>query len=78
MVKKFFAGIAGLLGGFGAIALYVGVGLGWLYWIYIGVKLGSFGMVIFAILGPVGFVCGFFGLWSFLFGIPLWLLHTVQ
>jgi hypothetical protein len=65
------------LGAGGAIALYIGSAFGWLYWIYIGVKLGSFAMVIFAILGPLGIVASILGLWSFFFGIPLWLLHLV-
>lgn len=77
-MKKMFEAVAGVLGAGGAIALYVGLGLGWLYWIYIGVKLGSFAMVIFAILGPFGLVASILGAWSFLFGIPLWLLHLVR
>jgi hypothetical protein len=76
-MKKLHEAILGIVGAGGLITLYLGMGFGWLYWIYIGVKLGSFGMVIFAILGPIGFVCSILGIWSFIFGIPLWLLHWV-
>ena len=77
-MKKLHELIIGALGVGGVFAVYIGMGVGWLYWIYIGVKLGSFVMVIFAILGPLGFVCSILGLWSLIFGIPLWLLHLVQ
>jgi len=78
MIKNIFGAVTGILGVSGAFAFYIGMGLGWLYWIYVGVKLGSFAMVIFAILGPVGFIAAVLGLWSFIFGVPLWLVHLVQ
>jgi hypothetical protein len=78
MLKNMATAITGTLGVGGAVALYIGMGLGWLYWIYMGVKLGSFMMVILAILGPLGFIASVLGLWSFIFGIPLWLLQLVH
>ena len=56
----------------------IGAALGWFYWIYVGVKLGSFAMVIFALLGPLAFIASILGLWSFIFGVPLWLVHLVR
>jgi hypothetical protein len=48
--------------------------LGWAYWMWMAIKLGSFGMFFFGILGPFAMVAGVLGLWSFFFGIPNWLL----
>lgn len=47
--------------------------LGWAYWMWLAIKLGSFGMFFFGILGPFAMVAGVLGLWSFVFGIPHWL-----
>jgi hypothetical protein len=52
--------------------------LGWAYWMWMAIKLGSFMMFFFGLLGPLAIVAGILGLWSFLFGIPLWLLHMVR
>lgn len=51
--------------------------LGWAYWMWMAIKLGSFMMFFFGILGPFALIAGVFGLWSFFLGIPLWLLHMV-
>ena len=48
--------------------------LGWAYWMWMAIKLGSFAMFFFGILGPFAIIAGTLGLWSFLFGIPHWLL----
>jgi hypothetical protein len=52
--------------------------LGWAYWMWLAIKLGSFMMFFFGILGPFALVAGALGLWSFVFGLPLWLLHMVR
>jgi hypothetical protein len=62
----------------GRMGLCVGAGIGWLYWLYIGVKLGSLAIVIFGVLGPLGILASALGLWSLIFGIPLWLLYLVS
>ena len=51
--------------------------LGWAYWMWMAIHLGSFMMFFFGILGPFALVAGVLGLWSFFLGIPLWLLHMV-
>jgi hypothetical protein len=57
---------------FGIIFMLVGT-LGWAYWMWMAIKLGSFAMFFFGILGPFAMVAGVLGLWSFLFGLPHWL-----
>ena len=70
-IKGFFSYIFGSVLGIGFFL--VGT-LGWAYWMWMAIKLGSFGMFFFGILGPFAMVAGVLGLWSFLFGIPHWLL----
>lgn len=71
-----------LLGGIFSSAIGIGfvlcTTLGWAYWMWMAIKLGSFGMFFFGILGPFAIFAGVLGLWSFFFGIPLWLLHLVR
>jgi hypothetical protein len=52
--------------------------LGWAYWMWMAIKLGSFMMFFFGIFGPFALLAGLLGLWSFLFGIPHWLLNMVS
>ena len=74
---KFFSGIVGAVGS-GVIALImIGMLPGWVYWLWMAIHLGSFGMFLLAFLGPLGMVASILGLWSLLFGIPLWLFHLV-
>ncbi|WFU62693.1 hypothetical protein [Bradyrhizobium brasilense] len=70
--------IAGLFGSaIGIGGLLCGT-LGWAYWMWMAIKLGSFMMFFFGILGPFALIAGLMGLWSFIFGAPLWLLHMVS
>jgi hypothetical protein len=46
---------------------------GWAYWIWLAIKLDSFGMFLFGLLGPLGIVAALFGLWSLFFGLPAWI-----
>ena len=70
--------IAGLFGSaIGVVFLLCGT-LGWAYWMWMAIKLGSFAMFFVGILGPFAVIAGVLGLWSFFFGIPLWLLHLVR
>ena len=55
----------------------IGIFVGWAYWLFVSVKVGSFVMFIFGILGPCAIPASLLGLWSFLFGAPDWLLHFV-
>ena len=70
-IKGFFVQLFGSVIGIGFCL--VGT-LGWAYWMWVAIQLGSFGMFIFGIAGPFALVAGILGLWSFFFGIPHWLL----
>jgi hypothetical protein len=69
-IKGVFAYLLG--SAVGIIGMLVGT-LGWAYWMWMAIKLGSFGMFFFGILGPFAMVAGVLGLWSFVFGLPHWL-----
>lgn len=67
MLGKFI----GALAVFAVYGLYLGGFIGWAYWIWMAFHLGSFGMFVFGILGPLAIVASGIGLWSFVFGIPV-------
>jgi hypothetical protein len=70
--------LATLFGSAFAIGFMLVGTLGWAYWMWMSIMLGSFMMFFFGILGPFALVAGVLGLWSFFFGIPFWLLRMVQ
>tara|TARA_Y100000588_G_C13664075_1_gene673342 strand:+ start:430 stop:627 length:198 start_codon:yes stop_codon:yes gene_type:complete len=53
-----------------AIPLVVILGLGDLYWIWMAIQLGSFWMFVIGVMGPVAFLTGAVGVWSFFFEPP--------
>ena len=77
-IKNFVGVLAGIFGTAGIFCFMLSGTLGWAYWMWMAIQLGSFGMFFFGILGPLALVAGILGLWSFLFGIPVWLLHMVR
>jgi hypothetical protein len=76
-VGKVFRWIGGSLGVFGFLALYAGAFIGWAYWMWMSVHLGSFFMFVFGLFGPLIVPATILGAWSLVFGPPLWLLHLV-
>lgn len=56
------------------IALSISMAIGWAYWLWIAVHLGSFFMFFLGIAGPLVLVVSPIGFYSFLFGAPHWLL----
>jgi len=78
MFRRFADFLIGLVGAGGVIAFSLVSSLGWAYWMWMAIKIGSFGMFLFGILGPLAFIAGLLGLWSFFFGIPMWLFHIVS
>lgn len=70
--------IGGLFASTAGICFMLSATLGWAYWMWMAIKLGSFMMFFFGLLGPFALVAGVLGLWSFLFGIPVWLPHLVR
>ena len=77
MNKNLVASLTALMGGFTVYALSIGIFIGWLYWVWMAIQLGSFSMFVFGLLGPFALISSILGIWSFLFGIPGWLLHLV-
>jgi hypothetical protein len=51
--------------------------LGWVYWLWLAVKVGSFAMFALGVFFPLAIVAAFLGAWSLLFGMPTWLFHMV-
>lgn len=76
-MRNFLASIIGTIGTTAFTALAFGMAPGWLFWIWMSIQLGSFMMFLFAFLGPFGLIAAFLGLWSLIFGAPVWLLHLV-
>lgn len=69
--------VTGVSGSVIGIVFFLTSTLGWGYWMWMAVHLGSFGMFVFGLLGPFAVIAGLLGLWSFALGIPTWLLHMV-
>jgi hypothetical protein len=62
-------------------AIYIacsGLILGWIYWLWLAVKVGSFGMFAFGIFFPFAIVAAILGLWALLLEMPSWLLHLLS
>lgn len=78
MFSKLTGSLIALFGVVTVYGFYIGGLLGWAYWMWMSFHLGSFMMFFFGILGPLAMIAAFLGLWAFLFGIPLWLLHLVH
>jgi hypothetical protein len=57
--------------------LYIGTFVGWAWWMWMAIVLKSFWMFVFGIAGPTSVAAALLGLWSCLFGVPLWLLHII-
>ena len=47
---------------------------GWAYWMWMAIQIGSFAMFLFGLLGPLGIIAALFGIWSLVFGLPLWMV----
>ena len=58
-----------------AYALLIGMIPGWIYWLWMAVHLGSFLMLVIGLAGPLAALASLIGLWSLVFGAPLWLVH---
>ncbi len=56
------------------IALSISMTIGWAYWLWIAVHVGSFLMFFLGIAGPFALIVSPIGFYSFLFGAPHWLL----
>jgi hypothetical protein len=76
-IYGYLVGLAQGTLGLAFVALYfggtIGLFVGWAYWMWMAIHLGSFGMFVVGFLGPVAVLAGALGLWSLVFGIPGWL-----
>lgn len=46
--------------------------IGWLYWLWLAIKIGGFAMFVLALLPITTPIAAILGGWSFLFGMPDW------
>jgi hypothetical protein len=75
---KLHEALLATVGTVGGFIIYFGGFVGWAYWMWIAIQVGSFWMFVFGIFGPFALIAGLLGLWSLLFGIPVWLMHMVK
>jgi len=76
-MRGLIGGLIAITGVAGFYALSIGMFVGWAWWMWMAIHFGSFGMFLSGLAGPLAFLAAVLGLWSMLFGIPLWLLHLV-
>ncbi|ANS84050.1 hypothetical protein VSVS12_00226 [Vibrio scophthalmi] len=67
-MANFFSSIFSLA----IMSLYLILPLGWVYWLWIAVKIGGFAMFAMALFPITAPFAALLGGWSFLFGIPDW------
>jgi hypothetical protein len=77
-MRRLFGALFGGTFAIGMIGLYIGGFIGWCWWMWMAIHFGSFWMFVFGLAGPTGLIAALLGLWSLLFGIPLWLFHLVS
>jgi hypothetical protein len=66
--------IATAVGGALAEALLLLMPLGALYWLWIAIRLGNFGMFLLGLLGPAVPLTAPVGLYMLCFGTPYWII----
>ncbi len=57
-----------------AFVVSISMAIGWAYWLWVAVHVGSFLMFFIGIAGPFAILVSPVGFYSFLFGTPAWLL----
>jgi hypothetical protein len=58
--------------GLALFPLPIAVFLGWVYWLWLAIQIGSFAMFLFGLLGPLAIPAALMGLWALIFGTPHW------
>jgi len=58
------------------VGAIIALNIGCLYWLWLAIQLGSFGMFVIGMLPPAWVITGPLGAWSLLFGVPSWLIGT--
>ncbi|MEK1975940.1 maltose ABC transporter permease [Vibrio parahaemolyticus] len=67
--------ISTLFGWF-VMSLYLLLPLGWVYWLWVAVKIGGFAMFALALFPITAPIASILGGWSFLFGLPDWVVSV--
>jgi hypothetical protein len=74
-VRNFIAftctGTLGLL----MIPMFLAFPVGAIYWLWIAIQLGSFTMFFLGVAGPFAILTAPIGLWSLMFGTPMWVIN---
>ena len=50
--------------------------LGWMYWLWVAIKVGGFAMFILAFFPITTPIASILGAWCFIFGIPEWIQNV--
>ncbi|ANW27321.1 maltose ABC transporter permease [Vibrio coralliilyticus] len=58
------------------MAMWLLIPLGWLYWFWLAIKIGGFAMFVLALVPITAPVAAVLGGWSFLFGVPDWVMNV--
>jgi len=70
-IKKLFNGSMGIV----FTSLFILIGLGDIYWLWMAFKLGSFVMGVIGLFPLFFIITGPVGAWSLLFGMPSWVIN---
>jgi len=73
--NEFFEGIFGAAGVVVMIVFMISYSIGGIYWLWMSIQLGSFGMFFLGIAGPTVIVTGPIGAYSLIFGTPNWIFN---
>ena len=74
-MREFIGNAVGFVGGSAFMVIYVLIGIGGLYWLWIAIQIGSFGMFVVGCIPPLFLITAPVGAWSFLFGVPDWVFN---
>ncbi|MFA0435938.1 maltose ABC transporter permease [Vibrio breoganii] len=58
------------------MGVYILLPLGWVYWLWIAIKIGGFAMFAVALFPLTAPIASILGGWSFLFGLPQWVVSV--
>jgi hypothetical protein len=74
-MRTFFDSIFGGMATIAMIAVWILIGVGDIYWLWMAIHLGSFGMFLIGLFPPTAAIIGMpVGAWSLLFGAPDWVI----
>lgn len=73
-MKKSFTSRLGDVTALTFVVLYILAPLGWVYWLWLAVKVEGFIMFALALFPLTSPIAAMLGIWSFLFGVPDWAL----